>query len=89
MPHTEEPLLVGEWRVDPATDEIQRDGESRKLEPRTMALLVYLAERPGQVVSADELLDNVWKGVIVSPSSVYQSIALLRAALYGDRKSVV
>jgi TolB-like protein/DNA-binding winged helix-turn-helix (wHTH) protein/Tfp pilus assembly protein PilF len=84
MSHAQEPLLVGEWQIDPAADEIRRGGESRKLEPRTMALLVYLAHRPGQVVPAEELLDNVWKGVIVTGSSVYQTIALLRAALGDD-----
>lgn len=87
MAQKEEPLLVGEWEVDPAADEIRREGESRRLEPRTMALLVYLAEHPGQVASADELLDNVWKGVIVTPSSVYQSVALLRAALGDDAEN--
>lgn len=84
MTGTQEPLLVGEWEVDPAADEIRRGAECVKLEPRTMALLVYLAARPGQVVSADELLTEVWQGVIVTPGSLYQSIGLLRLALGDD-----
>jgi TolB-like protein/DNA-binding winged helix-turn-helix (wHTH) protein/Flp pilus assembly protein TadD len=69
--------------VDPAADEIRREDRCVKLEPRTMALLLYLAARPNQVVSTEELLAHVWKGVIVTTSSLYQSIALLRHAL-GD-----
>lgn len=49
-----------------------------------MALLLYLAARAGRVVPAEELLAEVWKGVVVTPSSLYQSIALLRHALGDD-----
>jgi TolB-like protein/DNA-binding winged helix-turn-helix (wHTH) protein/Tfp pilus assembly protein PilF len=48
-----------------------------------MKLLLRLAQRPGEVVSVDELLDSVWAGVVVSPESVYQYVAQLRKAL-GD-----
>ena len=87
MTGTQEPFLVGEWEVDPAADEIRRGAECVTLQPRTMALLVYLAARPGQVVSADELLSEVWRDVIVTPGSLYQSIGLLRLALGDDTDS--
>lgn len=75
---------VGEWLVEPELDEIRRGEERLRLEPRSMAVLVHLIERAGQVISADELLDHVWKGVVVAPSSVYQTIAQLRRALGDD-----
>jgi DNA-binding winged helix-turn-helix (wHTH) protein/TolB-like protein len=74
---------VGGWRVEPALDQISRDQETVRLEPRTMRLLVRLAETPGQVVSSRELLDTVWSGVVVGPASVYQAISQLRKLL-GD-----
>src|SRR6202030_2728664 len=77
---------LGDVRVDPALDEIRKDGVIIKLEPRTMRLLVCLAERAGQVVSVDELLDLVWKDVVVSPDSVYRAVASLRRALGDDAK---
>ena len=77
-------LRIGAWRVDPALDEISRDGETTKLEPRTMRLLVCLAEHAGQVVSVDQLLDQVWKDVIVTPNSVYHAVATLRRTLGDD-----
>jgi hypothetical protein len=36
-----------------------------KLERRAMQLLLCLAERPGQILSVEELLDRVWAGVVV------------------------
>jgi transcriptional activator of cad operon len=56
------------------------------MEARTMRLLVCLAERAGEIVSIDELLDQAWPGVIVTPDSVYQGIATLRRHLADDPK---
>src|SRR5215831_16057472 len=74
---------MGPWRIDPAHDEISRDGTTVKLEPRTMRVLVCLAERAGDVVSVNELLNTVWKDLVVTQYSVYQAVAILRRAL-GD-----
>jgi transcriptional activator of cad operon len=79
-------LRIGEWRVDPALGQISRDGESTRLEARTMRLLLCLAEHAGQVVSIDDLLNEVWSGVIVSPDSVYQAVTSLRRVLGDDPK---
>jgi len=66
-------------------DCIERDGAVVKLEPRSMRLLLALAERPGLLVSFDELLVTVWKDAIVTSSSVYECVAQLRKAL-GDTR---
>jgi TolB-like protein/DNA-binding winged helix-turn-helix (wHTH) protein len=79
-------LRIADLRVDPALDEICKDGKIIKVEPRTMRLLVVLAEHPGQVMSVEQLLDEVWKDVVVSPDSVYQAIATLRRLLGDDPK---
>jgi TolB-like protein/DNA-binding winged helix-turn-helix (wHTH) protein len=79
-------LRIGEFRVDSALDEISKDGMTTKLEPRTMRLLVCLAESAGQVLSVEQLLDMVWKDVVVSPDSVYQAVASLRRILGDDPK---
>jgi transcriptional activator of cad operon len=49
-----------------------------------MRLLICLADRAGEVVSIDDLLEQVWSGVIVTPDSVYQAVALLRRLLGDD-----
>ena len=72
---------IGDWKVDPSDDTISRNGEATKLEPRTMRLLVCLAEAQGAVVGLDKLLNDVWAGVVVGPASVYQSVSQLRKLL--------
>jgi TolB-like protein/DNA-binding winged helix-turn-helix (wHTH) protein len=79
-------IRIGAWSVDPALDEISRDGNAVKLEPKLMQLLLALAAHAGQVVSVEQLLDEVWKDVIVTPDSVYHAVAALRRALGDDSK---
>jgi DNA-binding winged helix-turn-helix (wHTH) protein len=77
------PVQVGDWIVEPALDTISRNGESQKLEPRTMRLLICLVDSAGAVVSIERLLSEVWTGVIVGSASVYQAVSQLRKIL-GD-----
>jgi transcriptional activator of cad operon len=78
---------VGAWSVDPAAGVISRDGETVRVEARTLRLLQCLAERAGEVVSIDDLLDAVWPDVAVTPDSVYQAVASLRRLLGDDPKN--
>ena len=55
---TDPALRIGDWRVDPALDEISKDGHAVKLERRAMQLLLCLAMHAGQVVSVERLLDH-------------------------------
>jgi transcriptional activator of cad operon len=80
------PLRIGEWRLDPQLGQLTRGAEIQRLESRTMRLLLYLANRAGETVSIDELLDNVWSGVVVTQDSVYQVITALRRLLGDDAK---
>jgi TolB-like protein/DNA-binding winged helix-turn-helix (wHTH) protein len=72
---------IGNWQVSPDLGEIARNGRRKKLDPRAMRLLMFLAERPGQVVALRELLEGVWSNSVVTPHSVYEAIAALRQAL--------
>lgn len=76
---------LGDWVIDPRRDVIARGTTTIKLVPRTMQVLLFLAERAGDVVSQAEIEEAVWGTVIVTPSSVYQAITDLRRALGDDR----
>ena len=80
------PLRIGAWCVDPKTGQMSRDGTTVRVEARMLRLLLCLAERPGEVVSVEALLDQVWDGVVVTPDSVYQAVASLRRLLGDDPK---
>ncbi|MRV76757.1 transcriptional regulator [Duganella sp. FT92W] len=83
---TAEKLRVGAWHIDSNLGQMTRGTECVRLEPRMLRLLLCLADRAGQVVSAEELLEQVWPGVVVSADSVYQAIASLRRLLGDDPK---
>jgi TolB-like protein/DNA-binding winged helix-turn-helix (wHTH) protein len=84
MPDESRVLRIGEWRVDPDLDELSREGQTIRLEPRPMRLLLYLAAHAGRVVDVQELLDEVWPNVVVTQGSVYQAVAQLRRILGDD-----
>lgn len=78
---------IREWCVEPAVNEIRRDGETLRIEPKAMELLVFLANRAGQVVSRDALLSALWPGVVVGDDALSQAVIKLRKALRDPAKS--
>jgi predicted ATPase/DNA-binding winged helix-turn-helix (wHTH) protein len=62
-----------------------RDGEALSLGGRALDLLIYLVERPGEVVTKNALIDHAWPDVLVEEGSLRVHIAAIRKAL-GDGK---
>ena len=77
------PFTVGDWLVDARANEMHRDAESVKLEPKVMRVLCFLASRPGSVVSREELESQAWPGMVVTSDALTNSIIKLRKA-FGD-----
>jgi len=73
-------------RLDRHRGLLLRGEQPVALRPKTWAVLLHFAERPGAVVSNDGLLEAVWKDVAVTPDTVSKSIGELRAALGDDRR---
>jgi DNA-binding winged helix-turn-helix (wHTH) protein/tetratricopeptide (TPR) repeat protein len=76
-------FTVGEWSVIPARNALTRTGETVHLEPRVMDLLVYLAERPNEVLSPDQIINDVWPHTFVTDGALLTAVSGLRKAL-GD-----
>lgn len=72
---------VGDWVVDPAAGQITRDGVPVKLEHKVMEVLSYLASRPGELVTRDDLEREVWKRRMISYDSTTAAVLKLRKAL--------
>ena len=53
-------MRFGVFEFDPATGELWRDGIPVKLQPQPARVLAFLAGRPGEVVSREELRQQVW-----------------------------
>jgi pimeloyl-ACP methyl ester carboxylesterase/DNA-binding winged helix-turn-helix (wHTH) protein len=57
------------------------------LTPKALAMLQYLASRPGKLVGKDELLDMLWPGVFVADSVIKVCMREIRRALGDDVKA--
>lgn len=58
--HRKGHLLVGGLEIDLAGHTVSRGGENISLTPLEFDLLANLAQQPGQVMTRESLLDNVW-----------------------------
>jgi DNA-binding winged helix-turn-helix (wHTH) protein/tetratricopeptide (TPR) repeat protein len=85
-PHTQsdEAIAFRSFQLDRQAGTLIDGGKRIPLRPKTWAVLLYLADRPGVLVTAEELLDAVWPDVAVTPSTLTKSIVELRAALGDD-----
>ena len=72
--------------LDRSAGSLLRDSEVVHLRPRTWDVLCHLAERPGRLVTKDELLDAVWSDAVVTEGTLTNSIRELRAALGDDAR---
>ncbi|MEM6335615.1 MAG: winged helix-turn-helix domain-containing protein [Bacteroidota bacterium] len=82
-PALDTPFAIGEWTLHPVFNTASGNGQSTSVEPRVMGVLVYLAHRAGEVISRDELLDNVWAGVVVNEDALTRAVSEVRK-LFGD-----
>jgi DNA-binding winged helix-turn-helix (wHTH) protein/TolB-like protein/Tfp pilus assembly protein PilF len=82
-------VQIGEWWADPATNELGRAHETLRIEPKTMEVLMALADRAGGIMGREELLSLVWPGVVVGDEALTQSINKLRRALGDNSRSPI
>ena len=61
--------------------------ERLRLEPKVADLLAVLVQRPGQVVSKDDLTAQLWPDVVVGEDALPRCVSKLRRALGDDPKS--
>ena len=71
----------GPFRVSVATRVLSRNDLPIALGARTLDLLLALVRRQGQVVTKDELMDDVWPGTYVEENNLPAQIYALRKAL--------
>ncbi len=83
---THRAVRFGPFRFDWLDRILSRDGVELRLPPRALGILAYLLERPGRVVSKQDLIDAVWKDAFVSESSLTEAVGVLRQTL-GDSAS--
>jgi len=78
---------IGGWDVYPQQNLLKSPEQTKTLEPKVMDVLVFLAERQGEVVSRQQILDAVWREVVVGDEVVSRAVSLLRTELGDDQKN--
>jgi DNA-binding winged helix-turn-helix (wHTH) protein len=76
-------LKFGPFELSIGERLLRREGVALTLGSRAFDILIYLAERPGEVIAKQELIDHVWSDVTVEEVSLRVHVAAIRKAL-GD-----
>ena len=75
------------FQLDLGSGRLSGDAGPIAIAPKALAVLEYLAARPGQLVSKDELLGAIWPGVFLGDSALKVCVSEIRRALGDDAKS--
>ena len=80
-------IAFDRFSLDLVNECLWRGREELKIRPKAFALLHYLLQRPGQMVTKDELLDAVWPQTFVGDAVLKVTVQQVREALEDDPKS--
>src|SRR5215470_9192738 len=72
------------FRLDPVNQCLWREDARIEVAPKPFAVLRYLVEHPGRLVTQEELLEALWPETYVNPELIKKYILGIRKAL-GDQ----
>ena len=78
-------FTIGEWEVLPARGELRCGDTIIQPEPKVLGVLLSLAARDGDVVTKDELVEEVWDGRATADDPIIRCVYQLRGHL-GDKE---
>lgn len=71
-------LQINRFRLDVNARSLRSASEVHAIRPKTLALLLFMIERQGQIVSKEQLLNHIWDDVTVNEGVIFQSIREIR-----------
>jgi len=79
------PVRFGVFELDPSTGDLRKHGVRVKLQDQPFAVLLILLEKPGQLVTREELQQRLWPAntFVEFDKGIYNAMKRLREAL-GD-----
>jgi DNA-binding winged helix-turn-helix (wHTH) protein/TolB-like protein len=75
---------LGDWEVLPLRGVLRKGEHEERPEPRVFGVLIALAKRDGDLVTRDELVDELWDGRPTSDEPINRCLSQLRGHL-GDK----
>src|ERR1700752_356575 len=88
-PAPPERYQFGSFELQPDKRRLLKDGATISLRPRAFDLLVALVDRAGQLVTKDELLDQVWPKMVVEEAALHVQVSGLRKVVGSDAITTV
>jgi Tol biopolymer transport system component/DNA-binding winged helix-turn-helix (wHTH) protein len=84
-PATKDPLRFGVFEIDPSARELRKHGVRIKLQDQPFAVLLVLLEKPGHLVTKEELQKRLWPSdtFVEFDKGIYNAMKRLRETL-GD-----
>src|SRR5262245_13161280 len=79
--HTAQRITFPPFQLDLTAGRLSCASKPLAVPPKAFGVLRYLAERPGELVSKEELLEGIWPDVHVSSDVLKVTIAELRKIL--------
>jgi len=74
-------ILFGSFRLLPAQFLLLEGDKPVPLGSRALVILIALLERPGELISKQDMLARVWPNIFVEPANLTVHISALRRAL--------
>jgi TolB-like protein/Tfp pilus assembly protein PilF len=74
-------IVFGPFRLDLGGRKLCRDGKGVQLGTRSLDILCVLVESQGNLVTKDDLMAQVWRGLVVEENTIQVHVSALRKAL--------
>jgi predicted ATPase/DNA-binding winged helix-turn-helix (wHTH) protein len=78
----------GQFRLYPTQRQLLKADKPVHIGSRALDILIMLVERPGQLLSKDEIMARVWPSTFVGPANLTVHVAALRRVLGDGRAGV-
>jgi len=85
MPDSEHAICFASFRLFPVQRLLLESQKPLRIGSRALDILIALVERPGELVSKEELMARVWPNTFVEPANLTVHIAALRRILCDGR----
>jgi DNA-binding winged helix-turn-helix (wHTH) protein len=80
-------LHFGPYQLDPSNARLWRETQPVRLTPKAFQVLCHVVERPGQLVTKEELFQAVWADTVISDATLTSAIQEIRKALQDTPKN--
>lgn len=74
-------FALGSIRISPSRRYVSGSAGERRVEPKVMQVLLLLLDARGELLTRQQLFDEIWGGVMVGDDSLNRPVALARKAM--------